>query len=87
MLRLRIVLRETNIGQFYEYAERVSDPKGAAYGQYLERGARSGPEADLKARYDRVVAIFQGAARVVPVRDTVNGSRYSPLLFVDGTEA
>ena len=87
MLRLRIVLRETNIGEYYEYAASVSDPKGAAYGQYLKRTARSGPQADLKARFDKVAAIFQGAARVVPVRDSASGSLYSPLLFVDGTEA
>jgi kumamolisin len=87
MLRLRIVLRETNIGEFYDYAQSASDPKGAKYGQYLARDARKGPQADLEKRYQKVAAIFQGAARIVPVRDSANGSPYSPLLFVDGTEA
>ena len=87
MLRLRIVLRETNIGEFYEYAQSASDPKGAKYGQYLARDARRGPQADLKDRFDKVAAIFQGAANVVAVRDSAIDSPYSPLLFVDGTEA
>jgi len=87
MLRLRIVLRETNIGEFYDYAQSSSDPKGAKYGKHLARDARKAEQAALKARVDKVAAIFQGAARVVPVRDSANDSRYSSLLFVDGTEA
>ena len=87
MLRLRIVLRETNIGQFYECAQSASDPQGPEYGKYLRPADRSGPQADLKQRYDKVAAIFQAATRVVPVRDSAQGSPYSPLLYVDGTEA
>jgi kumamolisin len=87
MLRLRIVLRETNIGEFYDYAQSASDPRGAQYGQYLTQSARSAPQAELKKRFDKVTAIFQGAARVVAVRDSAPDSPYSPLLFVDGTEA
>jgi kumamolisin len=86
LLRLRIVLRETNIGEFYEYAQSASDPKGPGYGQYLTWAARTGPQRDLKSRFDRVATIFQRAASVVPVRDPAIDSPYSPLLFVDGTK-
>ena len=87
LLRLRIVLRETNIGEFYDFAHSASDPKGAGYGQYLARDARKVPQAELKNRFDKIAAIFQGAVRIVPVRDSAHDSPYSPLLFVDGTEA
>jgi kumamolisin len=87
MLRLRIVLREENIGEFYERAEDASNPKGPDYGKYLTRTATNDAQLALKARYDRVAAVFQGATRVVPVRDSQEGSPYSPLLYVDGTEA
>ena len=86
MLRLRIVLRETNIGEFYDYAHNASDPKGVKYGQYLSRDDRKGPEADLQKRLEKVVGIFQGAERLVAIGDSANGSRCSPLLFVDGAE-
>jgi kumamolisin len=87
MLRLRIVLRETKIGEFYQYAQRASDPKGDEYGQYLTRDLRKDQQQVLKERYDQVAAIFQGATRVVPVRDSAHDAPYSPLLFIDGTEA
>jgi kumamolisin len=87
MLRLRIVLRETNIGEFYDLSQSASDPKGAAYGVYLARDARKAPQADLKNRFDKVAAVFKDAARVVPVRDSAVDAPYSPLLFVDGTQA
>jgi len=87
LLRLRIVLRETNIGQFYDYAESASDPKAPTYGQYLARDARQDLQAELKARFDKVAAVFRKADRIVPVRDALNDGPYSPLLFVDGTEA
>ena len=87
MLRLRIVLRETNIGEFYDYAHGASDPKRATYGQFLARDARQVPQAELKARFDKVAAVFKDAARVVPIRDSADDSLYSPLLYVDGTEA
>jgi len=86
LLRLRIVLRETNIGEFYDYAQSASDPKGVKYGRFLTHAARSAPQADLKRRFARVAAIFQQAASVVPVRDSAVDSPYSPLLFVDGTK-
>jgi Pro-kumamolisin, activation domain len=77
MLRLRIVLRETNIGEFYDYAKSASDPKGPQYGQHLARDARKGPQADLKARFDKVAAIFKDAVRIVPVRDSALDAPYS----------
>jgi len=86
MLRLRIVLRETNIGEFYDYARDSSDPKGPKYGQHLARDARKGPQAELEQRYHKVAAIFRDADRVVPVRDLKQqDARYSPLLYVDGS--
>ena len=87
MLRLRIVLRESNVGEFYDYAQDASDPKGPKYGQYLTRAQRATEQAELESRFDKVAAVFAGAVRVVPVRDEQNGGPYSPLLFVDGTEA
>jgi len=86
LLRLRVVLRETKIGEFYEYAQSASDPKGAGYGQFLSRAARSGAQADLKSRYDKVAAIFKGATAIVAVRDSALDSPYSPLLYVDGSK-
>jgi len=86
MLRLRIVLRETNIGEFYDYAQDSSDPKGPKYGQHLARDARKGPQADLERRYGKVAAMFEDAASVVPVRDLQRpDARYSPLLYIDGS--
>jgi len=85
MLRLRIVLRETNIGEFYEFAQRASDPKADTYGTYLTRDARKDHELELKKRYAKVTAIFKDAARVVPVCDLQDESPYSSLLYVDGT--
>ncbi|HEY0467713.1 MAG TPA: S53 family peptidase [Polyangiaceae bacterium] len=87
MLRLRIVLRETNIGQFYECMQRASDPKALTYGQYLTRDARKDQELELKKRYDKVAGIFKDAARVVPVCDLKSDSPYAPLFYVDGTAA
>ncbi len=87
MLRLRIVLRELNIGEFYDYAQSASDPKGPGYGKYLARAARKDAQADLKARYAKVAAIFPKTVQVVPVRDSASDAPYSPLLYVDGTEA
>ncbi len=87
MLRLRIVSREKNIAEFYQYAHSSSDPQGTKYGKYLPRAARKVPQAELKRRYHTVAAIFRRPARVVPVRDSRNDAPYSPLLFVDGTQA
>src|SRR6478736_7453358 len=84
LLRLRIVLRETNIGEFYDYAYSVSDPQGTGYGQYMKQDARSLAQVHLESRYNKVAALF-GDAEVVPVRDSAIGSPYSPLLFVDGS--
>jgi len=84
LLRLRIVLRETNIGEFYDYAYSVAEPQGPGYGQYLTRDARRQAQADLESRYHEVAALFP-EADVVPVRDSAAGSAYSPLLFVDGS--
>src|SRR6478735_2366900 len=84
LLRLRIVLRETNIGEFYDYAYSVADPRGAEYGHYLKRETRAKAQQDLEARYARVAALFP-EADVVPVRDSAPGSPHSPLLFVDGS--
>lgn len=84
LLRLRIVLRETNIGEFYDCAYSVADPRGAGYGQYLKREARSQAQLDLEYRLKKVAALFR-EADVVPVRDSAAGSPYSPLLFVDGS--
>ncbi|HYQ02876.1 MAG TPA: S53 family peptidase [Polyangiaceae bacterium] len=84
LLRLRIVLRETNIGEFYDYAYSVSDPQGTGYGQYMKQDARSLAQVDLESRYKKVAALFR-EAEVVPVRDSAIGSPYSPLLFVDGS--
>src|SRR6478609_3617223 len=84
LLRLRIVLRETNIGEFYDYAYSVADPQGAGYGQYMKRDARSLAQADLEDRYKKVADLFR-EAEVVPVRDSAVGSPHTPLLFVDGS--
>lgn len=83
LLRLRVVLRETNIGEFYDYAYGVSDPKGPEYGHYLKRDSRSDAQVDLEYRYKKIAAVFR-EADVVPVRDSQAGSPYSPLLFIDG---
>ena len=80
MLRLRIVLRETEIGEFYDYAQRASDPKGDAYGKHLARDARKRQGQELKDRFDKVAAVFKDAACIVPVRDSAPDSPYSPLL-------
>jgi len=87
MLRLRIVLRETNNGEFYEHAQSASDPRGDKYGQFLQRDASSDAQKELKARFDRVAAVFKDATSVVPVRDPKPDSPWSPLLYVDGDEA